>query len=70
MGWTKFEDSRPDLGARVIAWMESQYGSGCVGIVTYDHKAEEHIRIIRRDGQWWNNGRRITHWMPLPESPK
>ncbi len=54
--WISVEERLPQLNQRVLAWR----GRGPI-LLTYDAFAEEH--------HWWNDGRQVTHWMPLPSPP-
>lgn len=68
-GWIPCAERMPEIGAMVIVWACRNEDAGKVSILEYTKESEEHQRIIRHDGQWWNNGTRITHWRPLPPAP-
>lgn len=64
--WIKCSERLPKVGMSVVVWRP---GIG-LDIVEYSEKSRQHLTVIRRDGQWWDDGRRITHWMPLPDPPE
>jgi len=68
MAWISVEDALPPMGTTVLAWMPERWAQP-YEIVEYSQKSEDHRKFVRRDGQWWHSGKRITHWMSLPSSP-
>lgn len=65
--WIRALDKMPEIDAQVLAWKPERER---YEIVVYSQKSETHRLHIRRDGQWWDDGYQITHWMLLPEPPK
>lgn len=70
MKWISVKDELPDFNDRVLVYNEQKRMDG----INHDYRVAE-IRSISKDGALWyitNNFRttQITHWMPLPETPK
>jgi hypothetical protein len=65
MKWISVEEKLPQIGTCVLTWKPRGHD-----LVTYSVESDRHREFIRKDGQWWDSGSRITHWMPLPEPPK
>ena len=63
--WISVEEKLPEIGTTVLVFRP---GHGH-DLVTYSILSDRHRQFIRSDGQWWDTGSRITHWMPLPEEP-
>lgn len=62
-GWVSVKDRLPNFGKLVIATEGTTYGiawycSDCTWMIKMGYKSESWI------------GRKVTHWMPLPEPPK
>jgi hypothetical protein len=68
MNWISVEVRLPDIGSAVLAF-GSEFWQTPYRILKYTKDSERHRTLIRRDGQWWDSGHRITHWMPLPDPP-
>ena len=64
--WISVDTQLPATNSDVLAYKE---GDGCC-ILCFSEPTLDHMRYTRRDGQWWNSGRRVTHWMPLPDPPE
>lgn len=64
--WIPVETKLPTIGDQVVAW-KPRLGKAVV--VTFSQHALDHLTCTRRDGQWWDCGNQITHWMPLPAPP-
>jgi len=64
--WVSVDERLPEIGSTVLTWKPS---SEIWWICCYSDEAHFHRTSIRRDGQWWDKGREITHWMPLPAPP-
>jgi hypothetical protein len=70
--WVSVTERLPEIGTMVLACKPGRWQQP-YELVTYDEKAHEHRTRTRDDGQWWNDGRQITHWKPLsapPEAPQ
>ena len=64
-GWISVKDRLPELGTIVVVY-KPELG---LDLVRYDKHSADHMKFIRRDGQWWDGGKQITYWM-LPDPPK
>ena len=58
--WIAVDERLPEIGSRVLTW-----GDWGPRLVTYTENSEQHRTIIRRDGQWWDDGKHITHWRTI-----
>jgi hypothetical protein len=67
--WVSVEEKLPELDTLVLVWRPT-YWRQHFDLVVYSRESEQHRTLIRRDGQWWDSGHRITHWQPLPAPPR
>lgn len=66
LGWISVKERLPVVGTIVVAYREDRGPD----VVEYSAHSRQHMELIRRDGQWWDKGTRITHWQSLPSPPE
>lgn len=57
----------------VLVCTESGNVSQCARIADYDCSTDAKLTQVKwtKNGEfYWSKGKRVTHWMPMPEPPK
>lgn len=58
--WHSVKDKMPEKGERVLCiFWDEEFQTRIVCENTY-----------KGDGEWYDDGSKVTHWMPLPELPE